>query len=177
MSKIKYVLPFIFLFALFALMWYELFYTHPGELPSALIGQPLPNFSLARLDQPPLKFTQQQLAHKKVVLINFWASWCSACAAEHQMLLNISQNYHVPIYGINYKDNADDAKKWLQTHGNPYAMIGSDSSGNAGIDFGIYGTPETFVVTASRRIVYRQIGAIDQQTWDNVIYPLVQKYE
>lgn len=175
-KHIKIILPFIFLFALLGLLARELFFAKKGELPSAMIGEKVPSFSL-----PTLSSTEKTLSNKNlgghVILINVWATWCYACNYEHPMLLKIKNEYHVPIYGIDYKDNADEARQWLAKHGNPYEEIGSDFSGDVAIDFGVYGTPETFVISPQGRIVYRHVGVIDQETWDNVIYPLVKKYD
>jgi cytochrome c biogenesis protein CcmG, thiol:disulfide interchange protein DsbE len=173
-QTLKLAIPFIFLFILFILLGWELFYSKPSELPSALIGEDVPAFNLPNLypSQPPL--TQKTFAGK-TVLLNVWATWCYACSLEHGMLMKITNEYHVPIYSIAYKDNSQDARHWLQENGNPYKRVGADMNGNVAIDFGIYGTPETFVINAKGKIIYRHIGAIDQKTWDDVLYPLIKK--
>lgn len=175
-KNIKKILPFIILFSLCILLWRELFYAKPNELPSALIGEKVPDFNLTTLFQAEKKFTANDL-RGRVSLLNIWATWCYACTQEQPMLMKISQQYHVPIYSIDYKDNIDDAKKWLQQYGNPFVMIGNDEHGDTAIDFGVYGTPETFIVSPSGRILYRHIGIIDQKNWDEVLYPLIKKYE
>ncbi|TAK72088.1 MAG: DsbE family thiol:disulfide interchange protein [Gammaproteobacteria bacterium] len=175
-QKLKTTLPFIILIALSLLLWRELFSSTPNELPSALIGEPVPSFQLPTITPPNKTLTPQALLGH-VSLLNVWATWCSACEVEHPMLMKITQQYHIPIYGIAYKDNADDVKNWLENSGNPYVMVGDDQNGDAAIDLGVYGTPETFVVNAQGKIVYRHIGAIDQKTWDNVLYPIIQQYE
>lgn len=174
--KAKFLIPFIILFALLGLLWRELFYANPHEIPSALIGENVPQFSLPILTKENSFFTNKELVGH-VSLINVWATWCYACAQEHDMLLKIKENYHVPIYSINYKDNQRDALNWLLQHGNPYVLTGSDKNGDVAIDFGVYGTPETFVISPQGKIIYRHIGAIDQATWDNILYPLVKQYE
>ncbi len=175
-KKLNFIFPFILLIALLSLLWRELFYSKPGELASALIGEPVPTFSLARLDAPSSLFTEKALG-KRVTLLNVWATWCYACGLEHGMLMKIKQDYQVPIYSINYKDDPVAARTWLQQKGNPYVMTGSDSKGDAAIDLGIYGTPETFVINAQGEIVYRHVGAITQKAWDEVLYPLIKKLE
>lgn len=174
--KLKYILPFIILFALLALLTYELFYSNPYELPSALVGEPVPPFELPLLGQSNVSITDKHL-QGRAALLNVWATWCYACGVEHEMLMKIKEQYHVPIFSIDYKDNEEDAKTWLKEHGNPYIMIGNDSHGDVAIDLGVYGTPETFVINPEGKIIYRHIGVIDQKAWDEVLYPLIKKYE
>ena len=175
MQKIKLIIPFIILFSLLGLLWHELYSAESFEIPSTLIGDPVPNFQLPYLDNPQKQFTQNDL-RGHVSLLNVWASWCSACEEEHAMLMKITNKYHVPLYGISYKDNVNDAKDWLRKRGNPYIIDGNDNTGNVAIDFGVYGTPETFVISPDGQIIYRYVGAIDQSAWDTVIYPMIQKY-
>lgn len=175
-SKIKTLIPFVILFILFAILWRELFYSKPNELPSALIGETIPDFQLPNIYQPTNLFTQKNLVGH-VSLLNVWATWCYACSIEHKMLMKIKEQYHIPIYSINYKDDPLAAKGWLQKFGNPYVMTGSDLHGDVAIDLGVYGTPETFVISKEGKIVYRHIGIIDQKVWDDVLYPIVKKYE
>ena len=158
-QKIKFILSFLFLFALLGLLWRELFFAKPNELPSVLIGEPVPHFSLKSVQQPNSLFTHNDLSGH-VSLLNVWATWCFACTQETDMLMKIKNVYHVPIYGIDYKDDPKEAMAWLTKYGNPYELIGSDSQGDTAIDLGVYGTPETFVISA-QGIVYA-IGVIDQ---------------
>ena len=174
-SLAKKGLPILLLFSLLGILGYELFYAKPHELPSALIGEPVPHFVLPTLSGSAT-FSEQAL-QGKVSLINIWATWCYACSLEHPILMKISREYHIPIYSIDYKDDREAAKLWLNEHGNPYVEIGDDHQGDVGIDFGVYGTPETFVINKQGNIVYRHVGAIDQKTWDDVLYPLVLKYQ
>ena len=160
MIKLKHTVPFIILFALFGLLWRELFYSKPNELPSALIGEPLPYFALPTLFIPETTFSQKNLGGQ-VSLLNIWATWCYACGIEHDMLVKISKQYRVPIYGIDYKDDPEEAKKWLKKRGNPYMLIGNDKQGDAAIDLGVYGTPETFIISPQGKIIYRHIGAFE----------------
>lgn len=174
--RLKLLVPFIILFALLGLLCRELFYAKPNELPSALIGETLPDFKLQSLSLPNVTLTPQNL-QGKVSLLNVWATWCYACQLEHPMLLKIKNQYHVPIYSINYKDDAQAAKNWLDEKGNPYVITGMDVHGDTAIDLGVYGTPETFVVSAAGKIVYRHVGAITQQSWDAVLFPLIKKLQ
>lgn len=174
-QKIKNLAPFIILFALLGILWRELFYAKPSELPSALIGEAVPNFQLTNLFQPQKIFTPKDFVGQ-VALLNVWATWCYACSLEQPMLMKIKNQYQIKIYGIDYKDDVEDAKKWLQKYGNPFVITGNDKHGDVAIDLGVYGTPETFVISPQGNIIYRHIGAIDQKNWDEVIYPLIQKY-
>jgi len=175
-KKIHFIMPFLIIIALLALLAYELFYKNINELPSTLIGETLPEFQL-----PAVIRSQNNLSSKQFVgqvsLLNVWATWCYACTEEHAMLMKISKDYHVPIYGIDYKDKHDDALLWLNNKGNPYQLIGDDKKGDVAIDLGVYGTPETFIINRQGKIVYRHIGAITQDHWDQILYPLIKKYE
>jgi len=173
--RLKITIPFVLLFLLFSLLWHELYSASPRNA-SSLSGEPLPSFALPNLFNPQKTFSSQSL-RGHVSLLNVWASWCSACNYEHPMLLWIKNNYHVPIYGIIYRDNADDAINYLNRKGNPFVAIGNDERGSVSVDLGIYGTPETFVISPEGRIVYRHLGVIDQRTWNNTIYPIIKKYE
>ncbi len=174
MNKLKFTIPFLALFALLGMLWYELFFSHPHEIPSPLIGEPLPAFSLPALTYG--KLTPQDL-QGHVSLLNVFASWCHACDVEADMLMKIKNDYHVAIYGISYKDKREDVQLWLNKYGNPYTKIGDDPNGDVAIDLGVYGTPETFVVSKQGKIIYRHAGVIDQSVWDNVLYPMVKQYE
>jgi cytochrome c biogenesis protein CcmG/thiol:disulfide interchange protein DsbE len=170
----KIFFPFITLFALFALLAWELFFSNANELPSALIGEDVPAFHLSNLFPLQPAFNNKAL-YGRTVLVNVWATWCYACENEHEMLMKIKNVYHVPIYGIVYKDNAQDAIRWLAEKGNPYELIGDDKNGVVAIDFGVYGTPETFVINPQGKIIYRHVGVINQKIWDEVLYPLIKK--
>lgn len=174
-KKIKLIVPFLILFILFGLLWRELFYFKHNELPSALIGKTMPEFQLPDLSSPYKTFSQKELTGR-VSLLNVWASWCYACAFEQPMLMKISEEYHIPVYGIVYKDDPVAATEWLEKYGNPYVMIGQDKNGDVAIDLGVYGTPETFLISAQGEILYRHVGVLDQKNWDEVLYPLVKHY-
>ena len=173
-KKINYVTPFLCLFLLFGLLFYELFHAKPNELASARIGDSVPAFKLATVYSPELSFTQADM-QGKVSLLNVWATWCYACALETDMLMKIKTQYHIPIYSIAYKDHPLDVKKWLQEKGNPYLLTGLDTNGDTAIDLGVYGTPETFIIDNHGKIIYRHIGVINQSNWDHVLYPLIQQ--
>ena len=171
----KKVAPFIILFAFLALLGRTLFYTNPDKLSYSLIGETIPNFQLPNLLFGQKFFNNKDL-NNPVSLLNVWASWCYACKIEASTLMQIKEKYHIPIYGIAYKDAPNEVKTWLKKYGNPYQLIGDDKNGNIAIDFGIYGTPETFVI-AQGKIIYRHVGVLEQKTWETILYPLVKKYE
>jgi cytochrome c biogenesis protein CcmG/thiol:disulfide interchange protein DsbE len=174
---LKFVAPFLILFALLNVLTRELNTANNREtITSNMIGENIPAFSLPYLNSPHKKLTPA-IMHGKISIINIWASWCSACKYEHELLMKIKRDYGIPIYGILYKDDAMNAIRYLSHNGNPYTEVGNDAEGDTGIDFGVYGTPETYVVSQTGEIIYRQIGALDQATWDQTIYPLIQKYE
>ena len=146
----------------------------PHEIPSPLINKPAPAFSLPRLDAPQENLSLQDL-RGKVWILNVWASWCVACRIEHPLLVEFSKTGAVPIYGLNYKDKRDDAMRWLSSFGNPYTRSLSDTEGLVGIDFGVYGVPETFVIDKNGVIRMKQIGPITPEVLRDDILPLVRK--
>ena len=143
-------------------------------IPSMLIGKQAPDFDL-----PPVKGRSLGLASKNLIgevsLINVFASWCVACREEHLLWMRLSADKTVPIYGLNYKDAPDNAEAWLNKMGDPYARTGADIDGRVGIDFGVYGVPETFVVSSDGHIAHKHIGAITPQAMSEVILPLVER--
>jgi cytochrome c biogenesis protein CcmG/thiol:disulfide interchange protein DsbE len=148
----------------------------PSELPSALIDKPVPEFEL-----PPLIEGLPGMATAdfggEVVMVNVFASWCVACRQEHSLLLELSRQNFVPIHGLNYKDDPDDAAGWLDALGDPYTRTGADLNGRVGIDWGVYGVPETFVIDKNGNIAYKHIGPISQQDWETKIHPLVMELQ
>src|SRR5882672_7741235 len=150
----RYAIPAVVLTALIVLFAVGLRHD-PTKVPSPLIGKPAPAFSLPTMDGRTL--TSSELAGKPV-LVNFWASWCAPCLEEHPLMLELSRA-GVTVVGINYKDEPQAAREWLARHGNPFTTIAQDRDGNVGIDWGVYGVPETYVVDAHGVIVHKHIGA------------------
>ena len=148
----------------------------PRELPSPLIGKPAPAFSLSQLDKPTQMIGTEQLLGQ-VWILNVWASWCAACRDEHPVLVEFSKTGVAPIYGLNYKDKREPAMNWLQQLGNPYTASIFDESGRVGIDFGVYGVPETFVIDKLGVIRYKKTGPVTQETIQSIIVPLVKKLQ
>ncbi len=148
----------------------------PGEVPSALIGKPVPEFSLAPVQGRALGLSSNDL-RGEVSLVNVFASWCTACRDEHPLLMRLTEEGLVPVHGLDYKDRPEDAANWLDTMGDPYMRTGADLDGRVSIDFGVYGVPETFVVDRTGRIVYKQIGALTRQDLNQRILPLIEELQ
>ncbi|HEV7396697.1 MAG TPA: DsbE family thiol:disulfide interchange protein [Pyrinomonadaceae bacterium] len=144
----------------------------PHEVPSPLINKPAPAFQLAQLHEPDKKFSAEEM-RGKVWLLNVWASWCVSCREEHPVLVELSRRNIVPVYGLNWKDQREDAISWLSELGNPYALSVSDVDGRVAIDYGVYGAPETYLIDKNGVIRFKQIGPIDRTTLDTKILPLV----
>lgn len=148
----------------------------PREVPSPLIGKPAPGFTLPVLEQPGRTLSVQDM-RGKVWLLNVWASWCVACRLEHPLVLDASRTGEVPIYGLNYKDAPADAQRWLDRFGNPYVASLSDREGLVGIDFGVYGVPETFVIDKQGVIRHKVIGPLTPDILRDTVMPLVRKLD
>jgi cytochrome c biogenesis protein CcmG/thiol:disulfide interchange protein DsbE len=146
----------------------------PDKIPSALIDKSIPQFDLPALPGWDAGLASADVEKGGVSLVNVFASWCGPCRVEHPLLMDIAAQDMLPLWGLNYKDQPDDATRWLKQLGDPYTQIGSDLSGRVGIDWGVYGVPETFVVDAEGRIVYKHIGVLTRKDWDDKILPLIE---
>jgi len=146
----------------------------PREVPSPLIGKAAPGFALTRLDQPGTTVRRDDLLGK-VWMLNVWASWCVACREEHPLLVAFSRDKLLPIYGLNYKDQRADGMQWLSRFGNPYDVSLFDSDGRVGIDFGVYGVPETFIIDKQGVVRFKQIGPVTPEVIRDKIEPLVRQ--
>lgn len=149
---------------------------NPREVPSPLVGKPAPDFVLPQLHEPQQIVSLQNL-RGTVWLLNFWASWCGGCKEEHPVLMQLAKTGEVPIYGMDYKDRRDEGIAWLQRWGNPYSVIAVDESGRVGINYGVYGVPETYVIDKAGVIRYKQIGPLDESILDKKIMPLVRELQ
>ena len=149
---------------------------NPREVPSPLINRPAPAFQLAQLHQPGLTFSQKDMLGQ-VWLLNVWASWCASCRDEHPLLVELARSRTVPIVGLNYKDKPDEGKAWLKHFGDPFVLSVVDPDGRVGIDFGVYGVPETFVIDRQGVIRYKQIGAITREKLEGKILPLIRELQ
>jgi len=145
----------------------------PHEVPSPLIGKPAPAFSLPTLGDPAGKFSTGEMKGK-VWLFNVWASWCVACREEHPLLMELARSGQVELYGMDYKDADADASAVLKQMGNPYRAVAVDADGRVGIDYGVYGVPETYVIDKAGIIRFKQIGPITPEVWNEKIQPLLQ---
>lgn len=149
----------------------------PSLLPSVLINQPLPSFQSALVDQPEQPIGPEQLIaaqNNDIALLNVWATWCPTCRAEHEFL-NSLKAQGVTIFGLNYKDERLQALEWLQQLGNPYRYNIDDSEGQIGIDLGVYGAPETFLLDGQGIIRYRHVGALDERIWQQDFVPRINQ--
>lgn len=168
MSRLKLFIPLI-CFLILAVFLYRGLELDPQELPSALLGRSLPEFSLRQLAENPVEISRADVVGS-VSLFNVWATWCIACRVEHPYLHKLQQQ-GVIIYGINYKDDRADALQWLQDRGDPYKLTIADVQGSLGLDLGVYGAPETYLVDSEGIIRYRHVGVIDDRVWTTVLEP------
>lgn len=174
------VLPAVIFFALAALLYFRLYGGDPAALPSALIGRPAPDQTLPALEGlrnetgPVPGFSRADLTSGEVTLVNVFASWCAPCREEHPTLMKLKES-GVRIIGLNYKDDSENARRFLGGLGLPYARVGVDPSGRAGIEWGVYGVPETFVITGDGRIAYKFVGPLSDETAQSVLLPQIEK--
>ena len=164
MKRIALFVPLV-VFAILSLFLLKGLDRDPTELPSALVGEPFPTFTLPSLSDNQQLLTERDI-DSKVVLVNVWATWCFACRIEHPMLNQLAAE-GVNIIGLNYKDKNDQALQWLEQKGNPYLFNIVDAQGSLGFDLGVTGAPETYLVDASGTIRYRRVGVVDQRVWDD----------
>lgn len=146
----------------------------PQELPSALIGKPAPEFRLPQLKDPAQSFSSADM-RGKVWMMNVWASWCIVCRDEHQFLSAYAKSGAVPIYGLNYKDRREDALGWLEELGDPYLLSVTDLDGRVGMDYGVYGAPESYIIDKSGTIRLKYVGPVTPDVWSKKVLPLVQE--
>ena len=146
----------------------------PTRLDSALVGKAVPQFNLQDLHRPDQQITQQ-VFQGEPSLLNVWATWCPSCRDEHADLMRLAKNQGVPIIGLNYKDQRADAKIWLQRLGDPYSTSIYDPEGSLGFDLGVYGAPETFVIGGDGTVLYRHVGVVNDQVWEEILRPLLNQ--
>jgi len=175
MKSLRFVLPLAVFLLLIGFLYVGL-YRDPREVPSPLVNKPAPAFSLAQLDDPAKKLGPADMKGQ-VWLLNVWASWCVSCREEHPLLVQLAQANIVPVIGLNYKDTNALGKKWLADNGDPYKLSVVDADGRVGIDLGVYGVPETFVVDKGGVIRYKQIGPITAEALQQKILPLVRELQ
>lgn len=168
----RFLLPFFAFLLLLAFLGIGL-RLNPREVPSPLIGKPAPAFSLSRLHEPAETISAQGMAGR-VWIFNVWASWCAACQQEHPLLMTLARDAGVPIVGLNYKDKREEGVAWLQQHGNPYTVSAFDGDGRVGIEYGVYGVPETFVIDKQGVIRLKFTGPLTRQVIDKELLPLLR---
>lgn len=171
----RFLLPLILFAGLSAVLAASLS-NDPRRLPSTFIGKPAPAFDLPRLNAPDRRLSPDAL-RGQVWVMNVWASWCVSCREEHGLLVALARKNIAPIYGLNYKDDPEAAQQWLTQAGDPYIASMMDRSGQTGIDYGVYGVPETFVIDRRGVIRYKRSGPLTQAALDTQILPLVRRLQ
>jgi cytochrome c biogenesis protein CcmG/thiol:disulfide interchange protein DsbE len=171
----RFILPFVVFVVLAGFLFVGL-NLNPREVPSPLVGKPAPAFTLPQLHEPAKQFSPADMKGQ-VWLLNVWASWCVSCKEEHPVLMELSRRNIVPIYGLDYKDKQGDAELWLKKGGDPYVLSVADAEGRIGIDYGVYGVPETYVIDKQGVIQYKQIGPVTPQNLTEKILPLVAELQ
>ncbi|MXS83382.1 DsbE family thiol:disulfide interchange protein [Nitrosomonas oligotropha] len=171
----RYLIP-LFAFMVLAAFLLVGLTLNPRQVPSPLIDKPAPKFQLNHLHQPEqIMSSDENLG--KVWMLNVWASWCVACRDEHPLLVQLARTGIVPIYGLNYKDERTTALQWLKRYGDPYAISIVDSDGKVGIDYGVYGVPETYVIDKKGIIRHKQIGPVTVDSLEKTIIPLIKELQ
>lgn len=173
MKKVWFLIP-LALFAVLAIFLARGLDLNPREVPSPLIGKPAPTFDLTRLDDEKVSIRRDDLLGK-VWILNVWASWCVACREEHPVLVEFARRKTVPLYGLNYKDTRDAGLGWLGQFGNPYDVSLFDPKGRTGIDYGVYGVPETFIIDREGTIRMKHIGPLTPAVLHDKIEPLLKQ--
>ena len=175
MKSLRLLLPLAVFIVLVVFLWAGLS-RDPREVPSPLVGRPAPAFQLAQLHAPEKRLTTADM-QGQVWLLNVWASWCVSCRIEHPLLVELAKANVVPVIGLNYKDKTDEGKAWLVQNGDPYRLSVVDGDGRVGIDWGVYGVPETFVIDKRGIVRYKQIGPITAEALQQKILPLVRELQ
>jgi cytochrome c biogenesis protein CcmG/thiol:disulfide interchange protein DsbE len=175
MKTVRWSIPLVIFIILVAFLWIGLG-RDPREVPSPLIGKPAPAFKLTQLHETGKTLSNDDLKGK-VWLLNVWASWCVSCRVEHPLLVQLAKANVVPVYGLDYKDKPDDGRAWLAQNGDPYTASIVDQDGRVGIDYGVYGVPETFVIDKAGVVRYKQIGPLNVDALQQKILPLVRELQ
>jgi cytochrome c biogenesis protein CcmG/thiol:disulfide interchange protein DsbE len=173
-SRLGFFVPLAGFAALSAVLFAGFHLQDAKVLPSQLVGRPLPEFELASVTEPGRTLRRQDLLGSPS-LLNVWATWCPNCVLEHPVLVEIAGSGAVRLVGINYNDDGDKARAWLRQYGDPYALSLADTDGRLGIDLGVYGAPETFVMDAAGYIRYRHVGPVTPEVWRDTLLPMVRE--
>ncbi len=177
--KTRFLIPLIIFGAMVALFYFALVQIgkgdyNPRDIPSPLVDRAAPEFDLPAVGGRE-QMSSAVFQRHPVSLFNVWASWCTACRQEHPFLMELSRRGEVPIYGLNYKDERGDALNWLNRHGDPYLASAFDLEGRVGIDWGVYGVPETFVVDGDGVVRYKHIGPLGPDAWKRKVKPVIDQ--
>jgi cytochrome c biogenesis protein CcmG/thiol:disulfide interchange protein DsbE len=172
---LRFIAPLVIFVGMVVVFWVGLG-KDPQNIPSALLDKPAPMFNLPRLHKADLEFSPEEMKGK-VWLLNVWASWCASCRAENPLFLDLTRRGELNLIGLNYKDERGDAENWLRQFGNPYMFSVSDFAGNVGIDYGVYGVPESFLIDKQGVIRYKHIGPVSRQDWETIIKPKIKELE
>ena len=165
----RFLIPLV-AFLIFIPIFLVALFRDPSEIPSPFIDEPAPAFELPTL-RDPARIVSNADIEGRAVLVNIWATWCVGCREEHDFLMQLARSEVVPIIGINWRDNRDEALQWLQALGDPYEFSGYDELNRVGIDWGVYGAPETFLVNEDGIVVYKHLGPLDEYTWQKEFVP------
>lgn len=174
-SRARFILP-LGVFAVLVVLLAVGLTLNPREVPSPLVGKAAPQFELPLLHAPDKTFSPKTMLGK-VWMLNVWASWCVSCRHEHPLLMELARSGALPIYGLNYKDGRQDGIEWLNRYGDPYLLSAYDAKGAVGIDYGVYGVPESYVIDKRGVIRYKQIGIVTPEILRSKILPLVRELE
>ena len=170
---LRYIAPLVFFFLLVGVFIKGLDPERDlNALPSPFLGNPAPQFDLPTLKNPDKRLGSTDY-DGELALVNVWATWCVGCRQEHDFLMQLSRADVVPIYGINWRDRRDEALQWLDQLGDPYVASGFDADGRVGIDWGVYGAPETFLIGQDGTVLHKHLGPLNQYTWDRDFVPLI----
>lgn len=173
MKRLALVVPLLAFLGL-AVLLYSGIGKDPSILPSALVNRPAPEFALPDLIEPATIVSKEKLLGEPY-LLNVWASWCAACQIEHPFLTELAESGTIAVYGLNWRDDRGDALRWLDYFGNPYAAIAHDPDNDVGIDFGVYGAPETFLISAEGDVLFKHVGPLTREVYDKQIKPILKE--
>jgi cytochrome c biogenesis protein CcmG/thiol:disulfide interchange protein DsbE len=175
MSRSRFLVP-LFAFAILLPFLMSGLYRDPTELPSPFLDKPAPQFELPSVTNPDESMGSADY-EGQTALVNVWATWCPGCRQEHGFLMRLAAESNIPIYGIDWRDDRGEALRWLGELGNPYAAVGYDADGRAGIDWGVYGAPETFLIGADGTVLYKLTGPLNRELWEREFVPLIAAEE
>lgn len=170
--KLRYIAPIIVFAVLLPVFIFGLG-RDPSELPSPYIGKPAPEFELPTVRDAGRTLSSRDL-EGQLALVNVWATWCVGCRHEHAFLVSLAEENDLPIYGLNWRDNRPDAIRWLDQLGDPYVASGFDADGRVGIDWGVYGAPETFLVGADGTVLHKHLSPLTEEIWQREFVPRIE---